>query len=69
MGSGSYNIVSNEKSSFAFRVSFHLELLRCIAFYQGSVENGVYFSILEESLVDLTFLTRNLIHLLLYYGL
>jgi len=66
---GSYSIVSNEKSSIAFRTSFHLERLRCIAFYQGSTEDGFYFLIMEESLVDLTFYMRSLIYLLLYSGL
>ena len=63
------NIASNEKSSIASRVPFRLDRLRCTAFYRGSTKDGVYFLILEESLVDLTLLTRSLIHLLLYSSL
>ena len=50
-------------------MSFYLDRLRCIAFYWGSVEDGAYFSILDESLVDLTLLLRSLVHLLLRFCL
>ena len=38
-------------------------------FYQGSAENGIYFSILDESLVDLTLLLRGLEGFFLHFGL
>ena len=66
---GSYSIVSNEKSFITFRASFRLDRLRCIAFYRGNVEDGAYFSILDESLVDLTLLLWSLVHLLLLFCL
>ena len=48
---GSHSIVSDEKGFVAFQTSFLLERLRCIVFYGESVEDGVYFLILE-SLID-----------------
>ena len=49
----------------AFRASFRLDRPRCIDLYWGSAED---FPILDESLVDLTLLTRSLIHLFLHFS-